>query len=1485
MANLAALQYAPIVATTQFDEYAQSLGLTPQALTANLQSSQKMQQQKANGTLVQTPTGTIYMQGTSNPSLNVTASQSMPVNAFSSQSISPSNTPIALSMPGTVGQSALPITSLSFLGSNQINNQLATIPPYSQSNTQSVPNTNTSQNSSWLSAIEGYPGDIASTAGNLANWLMMPLGYTPGGAPTAGGQFPYNYPYNQSGINNLAKTNPNISSLLQNQYNQLQQLSTQAYPTTMPNAAYTYLGSPSPSGDVLSYLTSPGGELKQGAEELGLIGGGALIAAAPAAAATSSLLGAGLGATLNPGITYVLSGGRATPKQLAQSSAQGLVFGGAAGSVMPGVNNIAESIIGKSLLARAGLGAATNIGFTNAYNIAANGAPAPLSSDLLAGGLGAGIPVLGDTFKLLKYQLGSGYLRPTDILSQQDIYGQRPTIYELDYATPTQETSISNQYGLSTPFDYLNQYNLKTDVNGFPLKAVGETPYSVTLPDGSVVKLDFPTGTERVLTPRLSYDIGETNPSTDYIKLYNDLAAGGKQLQLQAAGEPSYTDKIPLLTSLRDVKPEEISITSRPGDISNVQSFGSETPRPILKAVPDYRAALSQFIKAAISGNPLGYPTELPMKEVPIGTYQAFYNSPEGDAMKMISGITSNQGPLVPGSENIQLAQGYGTLPESPLEYQQYAIYNTLANRLRVLLGLEPIPVQIGEGVSTATGENTQVGDKNIIQFQRGVTPVAGQLNVEYRQNIDLPSKQTIPLELVENSPPGMTALKGEVFTPYSDTGIPINKFITSSLDNPYSKFIAGGLQGPIAGNSYLPGSGLNNLPDFFDLQGKGIQVQAPSGAEIKPFVNPSEEVSIPKIESFTPDQYLQNDIRNGLKLTFGESNPEYTSPLEHPNQGYNVPNQPPLSENLYPTATQESINTLRNSLEMVSPTGNGEAVVSLQSPQETLPNSAISKALLTIPGIPEEIMHLPPITENPSSAISTNVVPVSSVSHVSSPKINTIPQPSAVVTPNSTSSTLITSPIPTSTLLNDVSTAISDILKTSTSLPLQEINSIAPKVAYNLEPRIANAINQAVNENQSLGMSNNFVENLANALNENMGVALSENLAQNLGLELSQQLALQLSLQLAQTLALQLVEVLPPTFPIIIPGNMPFSPGVTRKIINPYEAYANIYSPSLLPEVMPGLEKLAEQEYSPLTALSTIRPLRAPSSTTPITLPSYSTPTQPTIIEENLPGVSNYAQAQSTPMPHVVSPTYSFNQPFSNAPAATQASPITDPALLQAVSTAANPLNLGNISPAAPQSAYRAIANPILQALGKLNTNTINLPKTNPRIGAASHIPPSPPQVPAPAFGFAGYSAPRVGNISLIPTPQDIMSVLGPNQMLRLLNQVDPTKFSVTNIQYAPKAALASALNNLSYSDIVLLMSEMSVPQRMMVYGLLGIPPGEALVIAESGDQGLVVPSLSNVLASTTKKKISTPTTTSTPPIININPPMTSISKQLVTV
>ena len=119
----------------------------------------------------------------------------------------------------------MPITSLSLAGSNQANSPLATSLLYSQSNTQSAPNTNIAQVSSFAPPVNSYtyhsitpntpastpnpwiqdlsliPGDVASTVGGLVNWALTPYGFTPGGAPLAGGQFPNNYPFTQEGIN------------------------------------------------------------------------------------------------------------------------------------------------------------------------------------------------------------------------------------------------------------------------------------------------------------------------------------------------------------------------------------------------------------------------------------------------------------------------------------------------------------------------------------------------------------------------------------------------------------------------------------------------------------------------------------------------------------------------------------------------------------------------------------------------------------------------------------------------------------------------------------------------------------------------------------------------------------------------------------------------------------------------------------------------------------------------------------------------------------------------------------------------------------------------------------------------------------------------------------------------------------------------------------------------------------------------------------
>lgn len=92
--------------------------------------------------------------------------------------------PLALSTPGTAGQLGVPTAPLLLAGSIPTNNLSATNQLLSLTNTNSTNNTNTSQNSSWLSAIEGYPSQLASTVENLVYPLATIL--NPG---TSGGAY------------------------------------------------------------------------------------------------------------------------------------------------------------------------------------------------------------------------------------------------------------------------------------------------------------------------------------------------------------------------------------------------------------------------------------------------------------------------------------------------------------------------------------------------------------------------------------------------------------------------------------------------------------------------------------------------------------------------------------------------------------------------------------------------------------------------------------------------------------------------------------------------------------------------------------------------------------------------------------------------------------------------------------------------------------------------------------------------------------------------------------------------------------------------------------------------------------------------------------------------------------------------------------------------------------------------------------------------
>ena len=112
------------------------------------------------------------------------------------------NTLTALPTPGTAGLSMMPLA-----GQNNVGNIGQMYPLTTTQGTNQY--TNTAQTSSNNQPFflfnpafyEAVPGYIASTTGSLVNWALTPYGFTPGGAPLAGGQFPNNYPFTQEGIN------------------------------------------------------------------------------------------------------------------------------------------------------------------------------------------------------------------------------------------------------------------------------------------------------------------------------------------------------------------------------------------------------------------------------------------------------------------------------------------------------------------------------------------------------------------------------------------------------------------------------------------------------------------------------------------------------------------------------------------------------------------------------------------------------------------------------------------------------------------------------------------------------------------------------------------------------------------------------------------------------------------------------------------------------------------------------------------------------------------------------------------------------------------------------------------------------------------------------------------------------------------------------------------------------------------------------------
>ena len=85
---------------------------------------------------------------------------------------------------------------------------------------------------------------------------------------------------------------------------------------------------------------------------------------------------------------------------------------------------------------------------------------------------------------------------------------------------------------------------------------------------------------------------------------------------------------------------------------------------------------------------------------------------------------------------------------------------------------------------------------------------------------------------------------------------------------------------------------------------------------------------------------------------------------------------------------------------------------------------------------------------------------------------------------------------------------------------------------------------------------------------------------------------------------------------------------------VEPNASFQQIYSSSLLPLILPGAEKLAEANYSPLSAIGGLRPVKAPIGAAPLTLNTTATngtPNTTTTVTSTTPGVENPTLSQSS--------------------------------------------------------------------------------------------------------------------------------------------------------------------------------------------------------------------------------------------------------------
>ncbi|MGC9099615.1 MAG: hypothetical protein ACP5HW_03680, partial [Candidatus Micrarchaeia archaeon] len=287
------------------------------------------------------------------------------------------------------------------------------------------------------------------------------------------------------------------------------------------------------------------------------------------------------------------------------------------------------------------------------------------------------------------------------------------------------------------------------------------------------------------------------------------------------------------------------------------------------------------------------------------------------------------------------------------------------------------------------------------------------------------------------------------------------------------------------------------------------------------------------------------------------------------------------------------------------------------------------------------------------------------------------------------------------------------------------------------------------------------------------------------------------------------------------------------------YDAFglANMYSPSLLVVLNPELEPLAEQSYSPLTQLASLRPQRVPLGQSLWPQPVGEV-REVNTMEKPIAAGTSYNAATNSIANNYNPIRVTYSQPNTSS-SENLVSIMPDPDTL---------MRLQNIQQAmSKQAPLISDKQNYVSPFGLANYNSFKDQLEQLRKNFASQLQEAQQAIKNQLTNHVISNNPplQITSINngimnarmLIPTGSQLMQVLGAKQLLGLLNQINPARFPASFIEFGNRKQLFEKINNLNFEDIIAIMSRLNVMQRFEVFTAMGLPLDEAWQLATTNN------------------------------------------------